>query len=65
MFAENRLTENFDEIRHFALKERSKVVSDAEWRFRMRGYGYNLRPTEAGYEVARLPHMSVIGHIDA
>ncbi|MCE0503776.1 MULTISPECIES: hypothetical protein [unclassified Roseivivax] len=64
MFAENTLTENFDDIRHFALQERCKVVSDTEWRFRMRGFGYNLRQTEAGYEVARLPQMCVIGHIE-
>ena len=65
MFAENKLTENFDEICSFALGERAKVLSDAEWRFRMRGYGYNLRKTEIGYEVARLPQMSVLGHIES
>ncbi len=65
MFAENQLTENFDDVASFALGERAKVLSETEWRFRMRGYGYNLRKTDRGYEVARLPQMSVLGMIEA
>ncbi|ETX29265.1 hypothetical protein [Roseivivax isoporae] len=65
MFAGQTLTENFSDIRAFAMGERRKVVSDAEWRFRMRGYGYNLRKTDSGYEVARLPQNDVIGVIEA
>ncbi|MBO9468140.1 hypothetical protein TRP8649_01977 [Pelagimonas phthalicica] len=61
MFAENKLTENMEEIQAFLLKERDKVLSDAEWRFRMRGYGYNLRRTDGGIEVARLPQNKVLG----
>lgn len=61
MFAENKLTENMEEIQAFLLKERDKVLSDAEWRFRMRGYGYNLRRTDSGIEVARLPQNKVLG----
>ncbi|WP_417722272.1 hypothetical protein [Salipiger sp.] len=61
MFAENKLTENMDEIRDFLLTERGKVLSETEWRFRMRGYGYNLRRTDGGVEVARLPQNRVLG----
>ncbi|WP_235871791.1 MULTISPECIES: hypothetical protein [Roseobacteraceae] len=55
------MTENMEEIQAFLLKERDKVLSDAEWRFRMRGYGYNLRRTDGGIEVARLPQNKVLG----
>ncbi len=65
MFAKTSLTESIDDIRAFLLKERSKVVSDAEWRFRMRGYGYSLRPTERGTEIARLPQNHVLGILEA
>ncbi|WP_417725488.1 hypothetical protein [Salipiger sp.] len=61
MFAENKLIENMDEIRDFLLTERGKVLSETEWRFRMRGYGYNLRRTDGGVEVARLPQNRVLG----
>ncbi|WP_246594707.1 hypothetical protein [Mameliella sediminis] len=53
-----------DEIQDFLLSERSKVLSEAEWRFRMRGYGYNLRRTDRGVEVARLPQNTVLGTIE-
>ena len=61
MFAENQLTENFDQITAFLLKERQKVLSETEWKFRMRGYGYNLRRTDTGGEIARLPQNRVLG----
>lgn len=61
MFAENRLTENLMEVKAFLLAEREKVLSEAEWRFRMRGYGYNLRRTEGGIEVSRLPKNEIVG----
>lgn len=61
MFAENKLTEDMAEIEAFLMRERSKVLSEAEWKFRMRGYGYNLRRTEGGVEVARLPQNKVLG----
>ncbi|WP_372835760.1 hypothetical protein [Puniceibacterium confluentis] len=64
MFANNTLTESFDDIRAFLLDERRKVLSDAEWRFRMRGYGYNLRATEKGIEIARLPQNHVVGILE-
>ncbi|KUF12235.1 hypothetical protein AVJ23_00415 [Pseudoponticoccus marisrubri] len=61
MFAENKLTEDMTEIEAFLLRERDKVLSESEWRFRMRGYGYNLRRTDRGVEVARLPQNTVLG----
>ena len=61
MFADNTLTENFDEISAFLLRERGKVLSETEWKFRMRGYGYQLRRTERGVEIARLPQNRVLG----
>ncbi|MCR8546401.1 hypothetical protein M4578_01070 [Salipiger sp. P9] len=64
MFAENKLTEDMNEVRSFLLNERAKVLSEAEWRFRMRGYGYNLRRTDGGMEVARLPQNRVLGTLE-
>jgi len=32
----------------FALAERRACLSDREWRFRLRGYGYDIRQTERG-----------------
>lgn len=61
MFAENKLTDDIAEIEAFALAERAKVLSEAEWRFRMRGFGYNLRRTDTGVEIARLPQNKVLG----
>ncbi|WP_370631221.1 hypothetical protein [Mameliella sp. CS4] len=55
------MTENMDEIQDFLMSEREKVLSEAEWRFRMRGYGYNLRRTDGGVEVARLPQNRLLG----
>ncbi|GGG65866.1 hypothetical protein GCM10011415_10830 [Salipiger pallidus] len=64
MFADNKLTEDMTEVREFLLRERAKVLSEAEWRFRMRGYGYNLRRTNGGMEVARLPRNTVLGTLE-
>lgn len=60
MFTEKKLTEDMTEIQDFLVREREKALSEAEWRFRMRGYGYNLRRTETGVEVARLPQNTVL-----
>jgi|TARA_R100000049_G_C1857281_1_gene22189 hypothetical protein len=65
MFAENHLTESLEEVTAFLLNERRKTLSEAEWRFRMRGYGYSLRRTDRGVEVARLPQKTVLGTIQA
>ncbi|WGW02292.1 hypothetical protein [Tropicibacter oceani] len=59
------MTDDMHEIEAFLLSERQKVLSEAEWRFRMRGYGYNLRRTDHGVEVARLPQNTLIGTIQA
>ena len=64
MFAETKLTDDPNDVRDFLLSERRKVLSEAEWRFRMRGYGYNLRRTEGGLEVARLPQNRVLGTLE-
>ena len=61
MFAENKITENLDEIHVFLMREREKVLSEAEWKFRMRGYGYKLSRTDEGVQVAKLPQNRVIG----
>ncbi len=64
MFAESELTYDMKEIEAFLRSEREKVLSEAEWRFRMRGYGYNLRRTEHGIEVKRLPQNQLIGTVE-
>ena len=64
MFVEGKLTDDMNEVTDFLLRERQKVLSEAEWRFRMRGYGYNLRRTARGVEVARLPQNTVLGTLD-
>lgn len=64
MFANDKMTFDMTEIEAFLCAERQKVLSEAEWRFRMRGYGYNLRRTNAGVEVARLPRNEVLGTLD-
>jgi hypothetical protein len=64
MFTENKVTDDMREIEAFLLQERQKVLSEAEWRFRMRGYGYNLRRTDMGVEVARLPQNTVLGLLE-
>ncbi|WP_245823245.1 hypothetical protein [Antarctobacter heliothermus] len=58
------MTDDMTEIEDFLLSERQKVLSEAEWRFRMRGYGYNLRRTDNGVEVARLPQNRVLGTLN-
>ncbi len=64
MFTDTHMTDSFGEVRSFLLRERDKVLSEAEWRFRMRGYGYNVRKTDHGFEVAQLPKNEIIGTIE-
>ncbi len=61
MFAEDTVTLDLDAIRSFLKAERAKTLSEAEWRFRMRGYGYHLRRVDEGIEVARLPKKTFVG----
>ena len=42
-------------LRQFAMSERARCLSDREWAFRMRGYGYDLRQTDRGRVLATLP----------
>ncbi len=46
--------ENKNDIRDFVMRERALSVSDREWRFRLRGYGYGIRDTETGPMVTSL-----------
>ena len=34
------------EVRTFVMGERKSCVSDREWKFRLKGYGYDIRQTE-------------------
>jgi len=63
-FIENTQTD-LDEIRSFVMNERSMCVSDREWKFRLRGYGYDVRDTEAGKVLTSLPHGVEICALDA
>ena len=36
------------------LRERQQSLSDREWKFRLRGYGYAIRDTEAGRMITSL-----------
>ena len=64
MYPETQPAEDLTEIRSFLLSERDKSLSETEWRFRMRGYGYTPRRTERGMEVARLPQNAVLGTLE-
>lgn len=44
------------EVRTFVMGERKQCVSDREWKFRLKGYGYDLRQTERGTVLTTLPH---------
>ncbi|SLN15021.1 hypothetical protein [Pseudooctadecabacter jejudonensis] len=44
------------EVRTFVMNERASALSDREWKFRLRGYGYDVRKTEQGHVVSTLPH---------
>lgn len=48
-------------IEAFLRAERAKTLSETEWRFRMKGFGYALERTDLGVEVARLPRGEVLG----
>lgn len=52
------------ELRNFLLAERAKTLSDTEWKFRMRGYGYHLKRVTGGVMVARLPQNRILGRIE-
>lgn len=49
----------------FALNERRSCLSDREWRFRLRGYGYDIRQTARGRVLTRLTTGQDLGALEA
>ncbi|GKY87913.1 hypothetical protein [Sinisalibacter aestuarii] len=49
----------------FALNERAACLSDREWRFRLRGYGYDIRQTEQGRVLTTVTTGLELGALDA
>ncbi|WP_338549272.1 hypothetical protein [Roseovarius phycicola] len=45
---------NMTEIRDFVMRERELALSEREWKFRLRGYGYDIRNTDEGTVVTSL-----------
>lgn len=41
-------------VRELVLREREKALSAREWAFRLRGYGYAVKETEAGAVISSL-----------
>lgn len=64
MYANGELTFNIDKLRDFLMSEREKSLSESEWKFRMRGYGYKLDRTDDGVKVARLPQNQLVATLD-
>ncbi|MCH2095031.1 MAG: hypothetical protein MK160_07925 [Rhodobacteraceae bacterium] len=60
MFAKDTVSLDLEAMRSFLKAERAKTLSEAEWRFRMRGYGYQVRRVEGGIEVAKLPTKTIV-----
>ncbi len=46
--------ETKNDIRNFVMRERLRCVSDREWKFRLRGYGFAIRDTDEGRMVTSL-----------
>ena len=46
-------------------EERSKALSAREWKFRLKGYGLDIRQVGDRQVVAKLPHGNVLGVIPA
>ncbi|WP_306112257.1 MULTISPECIES: hypothetical protein [Roseovarius] len=46
--------ETKNDIRDFVMQERQRCISDREWKFRLRGYGFAIRDTEQGPMVTSL-----------
>ncbi len=53
------------QVRTFVMDERKNCVSDREWKFRLKGYGYDLRQTERGTVLTTLPQGVAICTLDA
>jgi hypothetical protein len=61
MFAETTTASDLSALRHFLVAEREKTLSDAEWKFRMRGYGFHVKRVSGGVMVARIPKNEILG----
>ncbi|MGJ8604173.1 MAG: hypothetical protein ACSHXH_08610 [Marivita sp.] len=61
MFTEAFSSPDLGELRHFLVSERQKVLSEAEWKFRMRGYGFHVKRIDGGVMVARIPKNEILG----
>ena len=53
------------EVRTFVMDERKACVSDREWKFRLRGYGYAVTDTNRGTVLSTLPQGVEICTLDA
>lgn len=49
----------------FALNERRSCLSDREWRFRLRGYGYDVCQTARGRVLTMVTSGRELGALDA
>ena len=61
MFSETTTAADLNALRHFLVAERQKALSDTEWKFRMRGYGFHVKRVTDGVMVARLPQNEILG----
>lgn len=61
MFSESTTAADLSALRHFLVAERQKTLSDTEWKFRMRGYGFHVRRVTDGVMVARIPSNEILG----
>lgn len=53
------------EVRTFVMDERKHCVSDREWKFRLRGYGYDVAQSASGTVLRTLPQGVEICTLDA
>lgn len=52
-------------VRSFVMDERKFCVSDREWKFRLRGYGYDVSQTDRGTVLRTLPQGVEVCMLDA
>lgn len=45
---------NSHKVRDIVMRERTMSVSEREWKFRLRGYGYGVRDTDEGRVITSL-----------
>jgi hypothetical protein len=63
MFAGTTTASDLNALRHFMVAERQKTLSDTEWTFRMRGYGFHVKRVTNGVMVARIPNNEILGYV--